>query len=69
MKAYITINKELCKECHLCITACKRTLIIPTEELNSRGYHPVVFNNGETCTGCALCATICPEVAIEVYRE
>ena len=69
VKAYITINKELCKECHLCIYACKRTLIVPTEELNSRGYHPVVFNNGDTCTGCALCATICPEVAIEVYRE
>jgi uncharacterized SAM-binding protein YcdF (DUF218 family)/NAD-dependent dihydropyrimidine dehydrogenase PreA subunit len=48
MKAYITINRELCKECHLCIWACKRMLISPTEELNSRGYHPVTFRPGET---------------------
>ncbi len=68
MKAYITINRERCKECHLCIWACRRSLINPTEELNSRGYHPVVFRPNEGCTGCALCATICPEVAIEVYR-
>jgi len=69
MKAYITINRELCKECLLCIWACKKMLISPSEELNSRGYHPVTFRAGETCTGCALCAMICPEVALEVYRE
>ncbi|MDD5711704.1 MAG: 4Fe-4S ferredoxin [Smithellaceae bacterium] len=70
MKGYIKINKENCKECHLCIYACKKEQIIPSKEFNSKGYRPVCFDDkkGE-CTGCALCAIMCPEIAIEVYRE
>lgn len=69
MKARIVIDRELCKECHLCIQACKKTLIVATTELNSKGYHPVACAESEECTGCTLCAISCPEVAIEVYRE
>jgi 2-oxoglutarate ferredoxin oxidoreductase subunit delta len=68
-KARIVIDRELCKECHLCIHACKKSLILATTELNSKGYHPVVCLENEDCTGCMLCAISCPEVAIEVYRE
>lgn len=71
MKGYIKINKEFCKECHLCIYACPKGCIIPTDEYNSRGYHPVATatTREKECTGCTLCAVMCPEVAIEVYRE
>ena len=69
LKGHIVIDSELCKECHLCIHACKKGLIVPSHEYNSRGYRPVRFKEGEECTGCALCATTCPDIAIEVYRE
>ncbi len=69
MKGFIKINKELCKECHLCINVCPQEHIIPTKEYNAQGYHPVDANTKKECTGCALCATICPDIAIEVYRE
>jgi 2-oxoglutarate ferredoxin oxidoreductase subunit delta len=69
VKGYIEINKELCKECHLCLHACKKGLIVTTQEFNLKGYHPVAFAKGEECNGCTLCAIVCPEVAIEVYRE
>jgi 2-oxoglutarate ferredoxin oxidoreductase subunit delta len=69
LKGYIEIKKELCKECHLCIHACKKGLLAPTSDFNSKGYHPVGFERKEECTGCALCAIVCPEIAIEVYRE
>jgi 2-oxoglutarate ferredoxin oxidoreductase subunit delta len=69
LKGTIIIDRELCKECHLCIYACKKGCIIPSKEYNSRGYRPVSLKEGEGCTGCTLCAITCPEIAIEVYRE
>lgn len=63
----ISIDKERCKECSLCISVCPEEAIRISEELNERGYHPAIFVK-EACRGCALCATMCPEVAIEVYR-
>ena len=67
-KGRIVIDRERCKECLLCITACKNTLIITTTDFNTRGYQPVSSRDGEECTGCALCAVTCPEAAIEVWR-
>ncbi len=69
LKGCIKINKELCKECHLCVSVCKNGQIVASKEYNTMGYRPVVFKETGECTGCALCAIICPEVAIEVYRE
>lgn len=69
MKGYIKINKEICKECLLCIYFCPKGHIVPTKEYNFYSYHPVGTNEEHECTGCGICATICPEVAIEVYRE
>ncbi|MBN1471428.1 MAG: 4Fe-4S ferredoxin [Syntrophaceae bacterium] len=69
MKGYIKINKEMCKECLLCIHFCPKGHIITTHEYNSLSYHPVGIDETKECNGCALCATMCPEVAIEVYRE
>ncbi|HOG17484.1 MAG: NADH dehydrogenase subunit I [Syntrophaceae bacterium PtaU1.Bin231] len=69
MKGRIEINRERCKECHLCIAACKQRCITPSPEYNTMGYRPVSPGDSRDCTGCTLCAVVCPEVAIEVYRE
>ena len=72
-KGKITIDRERCKGCHLCIEACPNEMIEVDDALNKKGYSPARFkenvSEGEKgCTGCAQCATVCPEVAIEVYR-
>jgi len=70
----ITIDRELCKGCQLCISVCPKHLIVVSDRLNQKGYYPAEFTENETtedrqCTACAMCATICPDLAIEVYRE
>jgi 2-oxoglutarate ferredoxin oxidoreductase subunit delta len=66
--ALITINKELCKGCELCVHFCPKKVIKMSDGFNAKGYqYSSYIENGE-CTGCALCARICPDVAIEVWR-
>jgi len=71
----ITIDRDLCKACYLCISVCPNQLISISKKLNQKGYYPAEFHKGthggenRRCTGCATCATVCPDIAIEVYRE
>lgn len=70
----IIIDRELCKGCHMCISACPQKAIFPSKISNLKGYYPAEYRESETdenrgCTGCTLCAIVCPDVAIEVYRE
>ena len=74
-KGRITIDRELCKGCYLCISVCPNQAIAVSETLNQKGYYPAEFLEAEDknpdkskCTGCANCALICPDIAIEVYR-
>ena len=72
-KGKLTIDKELCKGCYLCISSCPQKVIRISNRLNQQGYYPAEFKEnqekGKSCVACALCATICPDVAIEVYCE
>jgi 2-oxoglutarate ferredoxin oxidoreductase subunit delta len=76
VKGRITIDKELCKGCGLCITVCPKKQIEISDRLNKKGYYPASFKEADVqdpkkvkCTGCTLCAVICPDIAIEVYRQ
>ena len=73
VRGKITVDRELCKGCSLCISVCPQKVITTSEELNQKGYYPAEFlengNDGKQCIACVMCATICPDVAIEVYRE
>ena len=65
----ITIDREACKGCELCVHFCPLKLIVMSDNINSKGYQYSVYRDERNkCTGCALCAKICPDVAIEVWR-
>ena len=64
----ITIDKELCKGCELCIHFCPKDVIEMDEGFNSKGHRVCHFIDNGACTGCNLCAKICPDIAIEVWR-
>jgi 2-oxoglutarate ferredoxin oxidoreductase subunit delta len=66
--AKITINKEKCKGCLLCISFCPKGLIAKSVKLNNRGLNFVEFRESGECLGCLKCALICPDCCIEVYK-
>ena len=68
--SYITIDKNKCKACYLCVNVCPKKLIKISQDTNSLGNHVVEFDDKENqCLGCAMCATRCPDLAItEVYK-
>ena len=66
----VVIDVERCKGCELCLPACPQDVLALAEELNSKGYRPVILlDPHHDCTGCALCATVCPDGCITVYRD
>jgi 2-oxoglutarate ferredoxin oxidoreductase subunit delta len=68
MKGKITISREYCKGCEICVSFCPKKMITLSAELNNSGYSVAVYRESGECTGCAVCALVCPEAAIEVYR-
>jgi 2-oxoglutarate ferredoxin oxidoreductase subunit delta len=64
----ISVNRERCKACGLCIFSCPKKLIVFSKESNSQGFYPIEPSPEHECTGCALCAEVCPDVVIEVWR-
>ena len=67
--AYIVVDSEECKGCHVCVEACPPQVIGLSTELNRSGYHPTYYL-GSGCTGCGICYYVCPEPgAITVYKE
>jgi 2-oxoglutarate ferredoxin oxidoreductase subunit delta len=67
MKAKIIVDREICKGCGYCITACPHGLIDFDNSFNTMGYHPVTAAKGPLCNGCGLCAVVCPDMAIDVW--
>jgi len=66
----IIVDAERCKGCELCRGACPHDVIVLSENMNSRGYQPVMLSDPDGhCTGCALCAFVCPDSGITVFRE
>lgn len=73
VRGNITIDRELCKGCYLCLSVCPQEVITKSEHLNQKGYYPAKFKEdegkGKMCIACVRCATMCPDIAIEVYRD
>ncbi len=65
----VTINRDECKGCGLCVEACPPLVLRLSAELNHFGYHPAEYL-GSGCTACGICYYVCPEPGgITVWRR
>ncbi len=44
-------------------------VVLATDELNQKGYHPAVITDQEKCIACAMCALMCPDCVITVEKD
>ena len=65
--AKVSIDREECKGCGLCVVACpKKILALSEKEINQMGYSFCKVTDIDQCIGCAMCATMCPDCVITV---
>ena len=64
----VSILKDRCKGCGLCVQACPKKNLALGNKFNASGY-AYAKSVGQDCTGCAFCAELCPDIAIRVYKE
>jgi len=69
MKFILTIDKERCKGCGLCVKVCEHSVLKLTELMNRKGYRYPQVSTTASCRGCRQCAEICPDAAIELEGE
>ena len=62
----VTIAKERCKGCELCIPACKPAVLHMSKDRNELGVSYPELTPG--CTGCGACLLVCPDLCFEVYQ-
>ncbi len=62
----IHIITSRCKGCELCVRYCPKDVLVMSEGMNEKGYHPPEAIRPEQCVACRLCELLCPEFCIYV---
>jgi len=68
----VYIVEERCKGCGLCIAFCPKKVLVESDRINEKGYHPpeLVENPPvDVCINCGFCERICPDFAIFVKEK
>lgn len=68
VKGAIVIDKDRCKGCEVCTTACPMNVIRMSTQVNIKGYF-YAEPYQDTCIGCMNCAIVCPDGVITVYAK
>ena len=69
MTARVSVDREVCKGCGLCIPVCPRHIVVLEQEaVNAKGYHTAAVTEMEACIACGSCARMCPDSAITVEK-
>ena len=64
----VTIDRERCKGCYLCVRACPVKVLEADTRFNSTGTYPSFAKYAEKCIACGSCYLVCPDACIEVFE-
>ena len=62
----VSIDKNVCKGCSLCVENCPKKILRIGQETNASGYAVAEAIEESKCIGCGFCYTVCPDCAITV---
>ena len=68
-QAVITINRDWCKCCDLCIELCPAGVFTRSENVGPQGRPEPLVTAPEKCVICRLCELSCPDIAITVREK
>ena len=63
-KGRVTVIKERCKGCELCVNYCPRNVLRMSQTFNLKGYYYPETDGEDNCVNCHFCEAICPDFAI-----
>jgi 2-oxoglutarate ferredoxin oxidoreductase subunit delta len=69
MSYHISINKDRCKGCSLCVNFCPVKILQLGESSNLMGYRNVVCLDEGKCIGCQSCVRMCPDCVIGITKD
>ena len=69
IKGKIVVDRERCKGCAVCVSACPCSVLALSADVNGKGYQVAFMAVPDACTGCASCGVVCPDSCITVYRQ
>lgn len=64
----ISISKELCKGCKICVEFCPEGILRLGEEVNKHGYRVITVDDPDKCILCYNCVRYCPDFAIYIIK-
>jgi len=69
MGYHLTINKDKCKGCSLCVNFCPVKILQLDEHSNAIGYRNVICTDEGKCIGCQSCVRMCPDCIIGITKD
>lgn len=65
----ISITKDKCKGCGLCVFFCPFKNLSMSDDLNKKGMKYAKVKDVTKCSGCGMCFLVCPDCCIEIYEK
>ena len=65
----ISIDKDLCTGCGICIKCCPEDVLDESDDLNQYDNHFPEVVDKKSCIVCRKCELYCPDFAIQVEVE